>query len=143
MLSRTVKYALRTLAHLSQSDQEGPILRTDLAKRVGAPSQYLAKILVTLSKAGFLNAARGTGGGYRLARPAGEITMLEIVELFDGSQVEGSCLFRDDVVCGGGSVSETSNPWCRVHRTYLDFLQTTTLADAVGCHVPSFDSLDS
>ncbi len=140
MLSRTVKYALRTLAHLSQSGQDGPLLRTELADKVGAPSHYLAKILVTLSKSGFLTAARGTGGGYRLARPAAEITMLEIVELFDGSQVEGSCLFRDDVVCGGGAVSETTNPWCRVHRTYLEFLQTTTLADAVGCHFPTLDA---
>lgn len=140
MLSKTVKYALRTMAHLAHPDSDGPMLRTDLAELVGAPSQYLAKILVSLSKAGFLSAVRGTGGGYRLARPADQIRMLDVVELFDGSQVEGSCLFRDDRICGGGPPAEASNPWCRVHRTYLEFLQTTTLADAVACHAPLFDS---
>jgi len=140
MLSRTVKYALRTLAHLSRAENGGPMLRADLAAVVGAPSQYLAKILVSLRKSGYLDAVRGTGGGYRLARAADQVTMLEIVELFDGSQTEGSCLFRDDRVCGGGPPSEGRTPWCKVHRTYLEFLETNTLADAVGCDGPLFDS---
>ena len=69
MLSRTVKYALRTLAHLSQSGQDGPLLRTELADKVGAPSHYLAKILVTLSKAGFLKASCSSLCG-AMSRPA-------------------------------------------------------------------------
>lgn len=136
MLSRTVKYALRTLTHLATSEQDAPVLRKDLAEIVGAPSQYLAKILVSLSKAGYLHAVRGAGGGYRLAKPAESITMLEIVEIFDGSQGSGTCLFRDDRTCGGGPPSEAATPWCRVHRTYLEFLTSTTLKDAVTCETP-------
>lgn len=134
MLSRTSKYALRVLALLGmRSEDDGPLLRSELAAAVGAPSAYLAKILVTLSKAGYLKAVRGVGGGYSLARPPNSITLLPIIELFDGSQVNGTCLFSDSHMCSEADPAKARTPWCEIHRTYLTFLTTTSLEKVVSC----------
>jgi Rrf2 family transcriptional regulator, iron-sulfur cluster assembly transcription factor len=133
MLSRTSKYALRVLVQLGSAKGERPLLRRELADAVGAPSAYLAKILVSLSKAGYLNAARGAGGGYTLAKPADSIVLLPIVELFDGAQAVGTCLFNDDHMCLDVDPARARTPWCEIHRSYLTFLTTTSLASVVSC----------
>ncbi len=134
MLSRTSKYALRVLALLGmRNEDDGPLLRSELAERVGAPSAYLAKILVTLSKAGFLKATRGAGGGYSLNKAPELITLLPIVELFDGSQLNGTCLFSDTHMCSETDPAKARTPWCEIHRTYLTFLTSTTLEKVVAC----------
>lgn len=120
---------------LARLEDKGPLLRRDLAVLVGAPSQYLAKILVSLSKAGFLTAARGAGGGYRLGVPSSRITMLAVVELFDGRELVGSCLFDDKHVCKqlAEEGDTVPTPWCSVHRTYLEFLEITTIDELAQC----------
>jgi Rrf2 family protein len=62
-----------------------------LAEYHGVPAAYLAKSLQSLSRAGILEAAPGPGGGYRLARPAAEITLLEVVEAIDGVEPAFRC----------------------------------------------------
>lgn len=133
MISRTSRYALRTLSVLVGHGDKGPLLRRDLAELVGAPSQYLAKILVTLSKAGILQAARGTGGGYQLQVPADEISMFKVVELFDGKELVGACLFDDKHLCSDFEGQMHPTPWCNIHKTYLDFLNKTSIAELATC----------
>lgn len=140
MLSRTSKYALRVLALLAlRSDDDGPLLRRELAEAVGAPSAYLAKILVTLSKAGYLRATRGAGGGYLLGKAAAELPLLPIIELFDGSQVNGTCLFSDTHSCSNADPANARTPWCEIHRTYISFLADTTLEKVVSCGWAALD----
>ena len=85
MISITTKspYALRALAELGRSG-EGPIPIGDLAKRRDIPVQFLEQLFAVLRRAGVLRSQRGVKGGYSFARPPGEITALEIVELLDG-----------------------------------------------------------
>jgi DNA-binding IscR family transcriptional regulator len=85
VISITTKspYALRALAELGRSG-EGPIPIGDLARRRDIPVQFLEQLFAVLRRAGVLRSQRGVKGGYAFARPPGEITALEIVELLDG-----------------------------------------------------------
>jgi Rrf2 family transcriptional regulator, cysteine metabolism repressor len=85
VISITTKspYALRALAELGRSG-EGPVPIGDLARRRDIPVQFLEQLFAALRRAGVLRSQRGVKGGYSFARPPGEITALEIVELLDG-----------------------------------------------------------
>ena len=85
MISITTKspYALQALAELGRSG-EGPIPIGELARRRDIPVQFLEQLFATLRRAGLLKSQRGVKGGYRFARPPGEITVLEVVELLEG-----------------------------------------------------------
>src|SRR5438309_10407751 len=82
MLSITSQYALRALSHLARQT-EGAVLGRDLAQSVEIPANYLSKVLLTLRNAGLVETTRGSGGGYRLRKPAAEIHLIDVVELFE------------------------------------------------------------
>jgi Rrf2 family protein len=82
------RYALRALAHLAALDGSPAVTEHDIAGACGIPSEFLLKVLKHLATAGLLHSNRGPQGGYRLARPAKSITLLEVVEAVDG-QIRG------------------------------------------------------
>ena len=83
MLSRKAKYALRSLSVLALSDGS-PVQARRLAEEAKVPAKFLEAILVELRDAGIVASRRGTIGGHRLAKPAGEIMVGEIVRIIDG-----------------------------------------------------------
>ena len=86
MLSITTKspYALSALVELHRQGGSCPVPIAELARRRAIPVQFLEQLFATLRRAGILRSQRGVKGGYTLARPAEEITVLELVELLDG-----------------------------------------------------------
>ncbi len=116
MISITTKspYALQALTELGRCGDGGPVPIGELARRRGIPVQFLEQLFATLRRAGVLKSQRGVKGGYTFARPAGEITVLEIVELLDGP------LGRD----AAGIFGEASAAARAV-------LESTTIADVV------------
>jgi DNA-binding IscR family transcriptional regulator len=86
MISITTKspYALSALVELHLRGDSAPVPIADLARRRQIPVQFLEQLFATLRRAGILRSQRGVKGGYTFARPAGEITVLELVELLDG-----------------------------------------------------------
>jgi len=77
------RYAVVALAELARSG-ERPVPITALAERRGIPEQFLEQLFSTLRRAGLLTSHRGMRGGYTLARPAEEITVIEVVQALDG-----------------------------------------------------------
>jgi Rrf2 family protein len=77
-------YALRALEHLAAQPGGRPATARDIAEAQGAPKRFLLRALKALVSAGLLRSLRGPAGGYRLARPAAKITLLEVVEAVDG-----------------------------------------------------------
>ena len=71
------------MAELARSG-ENPVPVKELAERRDIPDQFLEQLFSTLRRAGLLTSHRGSKGGYTLARPAGEITVLEVVQALDG-----------------------------------------------------------
>ena len=86
MISITSKspYALDALVELYLLGDRGPVPIAELARRRDIPVQFLEQLFAALRRAGLLRSQRGVRGGYTFARPADEITVLELVELLDG-----------------------------------------------------------
>jgi Rrf2 family protein len=90
MFSQTVEYALRAVAHLAY---EAPHPRTtdQVAEATQVPPAYLSKVLQALSRGGIVKSQRGVGGGISLARPAEELTILEVVNAVEPIQRIKTC----------------------------------------------------
>jgi Rrf2 family transcriptional regulator, cysteine metabolism repressor len=86
MLSITSKspYAVRALVELHRMGEVDPVPIAELAKRGAIPAQFLEQLFATLRRAGVLKSQRGVKGGYSFAKPAEQITVLEVVEQLDG-----------------------------------------------------------
>ena len=92
MISSKGRYALRVMIDLAEHAEEGYIPLQTIAARQGISEKYLESILAVLSKAKLLDAVRGKGGGYRLARPAASYTAFEILSLTEGTLAPVTCL---------------------------------------------------
>ena len=92
MISITTKspYALSALVELHHQGDRGPVPIAELARRRDIPVQFLEQLFATLRRAGVLRSQRGVKGGYSFARPAGDITVLELVDLLDGPVGSGA-----------------------------------------------------
>lgn len=90
MLSQTTEYALRAMASLAYSpDELTPTPR--LAELTLVPPNYLAKVLQSLAQANLITGRRGVGGGYKLSRPAAEISLMDVVNAIDPIERIGEC----------------------------------------------------
>jgi Rrf2 family protein len=83
-LSRASAYALHALVYLARHDETAHTTAHDMAGADSTPELFLRKALKQLVDAGLLQSVKGPHGGYRLARPAEKITLLQIVEAVDG-----------------------------------------------------------
>jgi Rrf2 family protein len=128
ILSQTAVYALRAVIHLAESDGEDLVRVDDMAEALDVPRNYLSKILHTLARSGVLRSTRGPGGGFRLAIPAHELRLLDVVSNFDDMDDRRTCLL------GRPQCSDTDP--CAVHARWQDaarevrsFFLETTVAD--------------
>ncbi len=101
MISITTKspYALKALTELALAGDAAPVPIGELAKRREIPVQFLEQLFATLRRAGVLSSQRGVKGGYSFARPADEVTVLDIVEILDGPLGrDGEGVFADAAI---------------------------------------------
>ena len=132
MLSTTTQYALRALSHLARQSGEA-VLGRDLAQSVEIPANYLSKVLLTLRNAGLVDTTRGAGGGYRLCRPADEIHLIDVVELFEEvSRKEPACFLGRTRPCSETKPCTAHSTWKGVQEAYLGFLVSTSLSAIAG-----------
>ncbi len=82
MLNQTAIYAVRAMGFMAKQDIDHPILSSTIASNMNIPRNFLSKIINRLSQAGLVLASRGRGGGVKLGRPAADIMLREVVELF-------------------------------------------------------------
>src|SRR5207245_10591717 len=89
-LTRASSYALHALVYMAAQKHNRPIPSHIVAKARGIPERFLLKVLKPLVSARVLSSIKGPNGGYRLAKPASEITVLEVIEAADGGAIRGS-----------------------------------------------------
>ena len=94
-LTRASSYALHAVAFMAAQKHDKPVASHNIAQARGIPERFLLKVLKPLVSARVLHSIKGPNGGYRLARPASEITMLEILEAVDGP-IRGQAPFADE-----------------------------------------------
>jgi Rrf2 family iron-sulfur cluster assembly transcriptional regulator len=102
-----------------------------IAERIGAPPNYLAKLLGQMAKAGLVEARKGAGGCFRLARPASELCLYEILEPVEQLVSENDCILGRDN-CDGSAPCALHSRWAGIRREMIDFLKTTRLDTLAG-----------
>ncbi len=83
-LTRASSYALHAIEYMAANKVQKPLASHHIAEARGIPERFLLKVLKPLVSARVLHSVKGPNGGYRLARPASKITMLEVIEAVDG-----------------------------------------------------------
>lgn len=87
-ISAKAEYAMRALLTLAAEPRDGALTAERLASAQSLPVKFLENILVELRRGGLVRSQRGPEGGYRLARPATEITVADVLRLVDGPLAE-------------------------------------------------------
>jgi Rrf2 family iron-sulfur cluster assembly transcriptional regulator len=123
---KSTGYALHGLAYLARHPQRQPIQLREIASALRMPENYMAKIFQTLSRAGLVAASRGAHRGYRLARPAAEISLLEVIELYEGPIDENRCVL-DENSCSIAEQCLFGEFWGGVKKTVRRRLRSATI----------------
>ena len=84
-LTSRSEYALLALVYLARHEAEGNVAVETIARSQEIPKKFLEQLLLALKRAHFLNSTKGQHGGYRLGKPATQITLAEVIRLFDGA----------------------------------------------------------
>jgi Rrf2 family protein len=137
-LSERVEWALHCTWTLAAAPSAEPVSTRRLAEFYDLPAPYLAKALNSLVRAGILHATSGPRGGFRLARPATEITAADVVEAIEGRGQLFTCTEirqRGPVPLTGVACRKQcgiSRLMDRAERAWWSELAATTIADLVG-----------
>ena len=121
MISTRGRYALRILVDLAENQNEGYITLKEAAERQEISEKYLESIVKDLVKAHFVEGVRGKGGGYRLSRPAEEISVLDVLQSADGAIVPVACLEEGSAPCSRAAVCKTLPLWKGLDRVVSEY----------------------
>lgn len=83
-LTASSGYAIHGLSYLAYKGPDAVTYLSEISEYFAIPSSYLAKVFQTLARAGLVVSYRGAKGGYALARPSSEITLRQVIEIFEG-----------------------------------------------------------
>jgi len=130
-LSKKTDYGLLALQYLATEAPAGAASVRTIAERYDIPVELLAKVLQQLARLGLVAAQKGAHGGYHLTRPAGAISLAEVIQAFDGPLAITAC-GRHEEDCEQFGSCTVRDPLARVRDRILLVLQTMTLAEIAG-----------
>ena len=129
IVSTKGRYALRVMLCLAQRGGGEYIPLKEIAESEEISQKYLETIMTTLSKAGFVDAVHGKGGGYRLNREPKEYTVGSILKLTEGSLAAVSCTTQGPSACSRSTCCQTKPMWEKLDAMIDTFFEGITLAD--------------
>ena len=129
-VSAKVDYALRAAIELAVAAPE-QVKGERIATAQSIPQKFLENILADLRNGGLVASQRGADGGYRLARPAEEITVADVIRVVEGpiASVRGE---RPDEIAYEGAAVPLRDTWIELRTAMRGVLEQTTLADLVA-----------
>lgn len=133
-VSARADYAIRALLELASAGDE-PVRAEAIARAQGIPAKFLENLLVDLRRARLVVSQRGRIGGYRLARPAANVTLADVIRAIDGPLAG----VRDDApedVSYAGPASSLREVWIALRASMRQVLEATTVADVAGGKLP-------
>jgi Rrf2 family iron-sulfur cluster assembly transcriptional regulator len=133
-ISSKAQYAVRAMVRLSLESPKAPVSSKVIAEREGISLAFLEQILSKLRRAEIIRSVRGPGGGFVLARPAGQIRMDEIIESVDEPLMPVSCMDEKghcncSEPCGCDEECHTHAVWAGLGQRIKNFLASITLAE--------------
>ena len=129
IVSTKGRYALRVMVRFAQLGREEYIPLKEIAEKEGISQKYLESIMTVLSKAGFVDAVHGKGGGYRLNREPKDYTVGSILKLTEGSLNAVSCTTQGAAACSRTECCETKPMWDKLDKMIDEFFEGITLED--------------
>ncbi len=129
IVSTKGRYALRVMVCLAQRDNRDYVPLKEIAEGEEISQKYLESIMTVLSKAGFVDAVHGKGGGYRLNRPPERYTIGSILKLTEGNLAAVSCTTQGAAACSRSSCCEAKPMWDRLDKLIDQFFEGITLKD--------------
>jgi Rrf2 family protein len=126
-LSKRGDYVVRSAVALARAYPEGRKIR-EVVEEMGVPATFASQILADLGRAGLASSKAGREGGYRLARPPGDISLLEVVEAGEGPLRAERCALGDGP-CRWEAVCPLHETWTAATAALREVLAATTLED--------------
>ena len=132
IVSTKGRYALRVMVCFAQRGGDEYIPLKEIAESEGISQKYLESIMTTLSKAGFVDAVHGKGGGYRLNRSPEQYTVGSILKLTEGNLSAVSCTTQGAAACSRSQCCNALPMWERLDRMIDEFFEGITLAELLN-----------
>jgi Rrf2 family iron-sulfur cluster assembly transcriptional regulator len=128
IFSTPTEYAIRGLSEMAIRGEEQRIMLDELVAGTNLPRDFMAKVFQRLVHAGLLRSSKGRGGGFTLARPAHQITMMQIVEATEGLLLVDRCVVGLEK-CNDHMPCPQHDLYKPIRERLKHYMNTTTLAD--------------
>ena len=126
LITRDTDYAIRALRYMAGARKE-MVSVGDLVRELRIPRPFLRKILQVLNKKGVLRSSRGKGGGFMMAAAPNKISMVDLIELFQGPVKLNECIFKKKV-CPDRSICTLKKKIDAIERDVISALESVTIA---------------
>jgi Rrf2 family protein len=129
-LTKAGEYGIRLVLFLAKQEPGTLHSRREVAEAMDIPYQFLSKVANFLTKAGLVAVVQGSRGGYRLARPKEELTLLDVIQAVEGEIFLNDCLCGLNA-CGFQPGCPVHGVWARAQKGLKETLSSATFADLV------------
>lgn len=117
-LSTKGRYGLRALIDLAACSEEEPVSISCIASRQDISERYLEQLMALMKKAGLVSSIRGAGGGYVLAKPAGDISVGDVLRALEGNLEPAECAaFHPEKGCKASANCVTKHVWQKINES--------------------------
>jgi Rrf2 family protein len=127
-LSTRSRYGTRILVDLARHNNQGPVQIGEISKRQDISVKYLEQLIRPLKQASMVNSVRGPKGGHMLAKKPEEISLGQIVRLFEGQTELVECISNPEL-CSMSDDCQVRLAWKEATRVLYEKLDSTTIAD--------------
>jgi Rrf2 family protein len=130
-LSRASAIAVFAITRMAETEKDEPRQGRDLAEELGVPADSLLKVLQQLVRSGLMLSSRGRSGGFRLARPPEQISLLEVVEAVDG-ELDGQITSAEDIRGMAATKAAVGSAFGETVRSMRGLLGKTSIRDLMN-----------
>jgi Rrf2 family protein len=140
-LTKQTSYAIRILIHCAVAG-DGYVRAADIARQDGITEYNVAKIVPILVRGGFIATSRGRAGGLKLARPATEIGIGDVLRVTEATHVEAECTGGTSLACGIKRASPINRLLGEALQAFISVLDRHTLAELISARPPDATLLE-
>jgi len=125
-LTKRGDYAVRAMLALARAEGAGPLSVRRIAEEMAIPVRFLPQVMADLQRAHLVNASAGRSGGYRLARAASSVSLLDVIEAVEGESRRRTCVLRGGP-CGRDGHCAVHDVFVAGQEAFLDVFAAATL----------------
>ena len=130
-LTTTSKYAIRIMSFMANNSNLELFNAKKISQELNIPYKFMSKIMSDLAKANLIISIRGRDGGYKLAKEASQIKIIEILNVFDGFAHREECILGIGK-CDGINKCSLHDQWYKPKQLIIDMFENTTLENLEG-----------